>query len=515
MWSLQVEGAADRLRQLAREVGDSSTSAQLAAEHAGDPKVSDLRSQLKFIEREISSLNRQAEAEGVGARASAVLAPNLPAALREAIATATKETAPPLVLPEPEFTPVRRYVDGGDQPQPFGTGHEVLLQAFNWESHREDWWNKVAMQAHWFADAGFTVVWLPPPTDSVSDEGYLPRDLYNLNSKYGAEEELRRCVAALQSAGLKVLGDAVLNHRCAHHQDENGVWNQFGGRLAWDESAIVSDDPNFGGRGNKSTGDFFHAAPNVDHTQPFVRRDICEWMNWLRDTIGFDGWRLDFVRGFTGEAVGLYMDATAPDFAVGEYWDTLSYDWQGVPEHNQDKHRQQIINWINAAGGRATAFDVTTKGILHAVFERCEYWRLRGADGKPPGLLGWWPSRAVTFLENHDTGSTQGHWRFPSHGLEQGYAYILSHPGTPTVFYDHLCDPKMEQVLRRILAFRRRQGIHCRSAQTILTAERDLYVAQIDNHSLCKLGPGDYVPLPEEGWVVAEAGNNWTLYERH
>ena len=27
------------------------------------------------------------------------------------------------------------------------------------------------------------------------------------------------------------------------------------------------------------------------------------------------------------------------------------------------------MNWIKAAGGLATAFDVTTKGILHAVFE--------------------------------------------------------------------------------------------------------------------------------------------------
>lgn len=43
-------------------------------------------------------------------------------------------------------------------------------------------------------------------------------------------------------------------------------------------------------------GDIFHAAPNVDHSQDFVRRDIKEWLNWLRNDIGFDGWRLDFVR---------------------------------------------------------------------------------------------------------------------------------------------------------------------------------------------------------------------------
>lgn len=36
-----------------------------------------------------------------------------------------------------------------------------------------------------------------------------------------------------------------------------------------------------------------------------------------------------------------------------------------------------------------------------------ELWRLRDAQGNPPGVMGLWPSRAVTFLDNHDTGSTQ------------------------------------------------------------------------------------------------------------
>ena len=43
----------------------------------------------------------------------------------------------------------------------------------------------------------------------------MPSSLYNLNSKYGTEEELIACVKELQSHGFKVLGDAVLNHRCA------------------------------------------------------------------------------------------------------------------------------------------------------------------------------------------------------------------------------------------------------------------------------------------------------------
>jgi len=72
---------------------------------------------------------------------------------------------------------------------------------------------------------GFTLVWMPPPTASVSPEGYLPTDYYELNSRYGSAHDLRRTVAALHGAGLKVLGDVVLNHRCAQRQDANGIWN--------------------------------------------------------------------------------------------------------------------------------------------------------------------------------------------------------------------------------------------------------------------------------------------------
>ena len=42
-----------------------------------------------------------------------------------------------------------------------------------------------------------------------------------------------------------------------------------------------------------------------------------------------------------------------------------------------------------------------------------EYDRLRDGGGRAPGLIGWCPDMAVTFVDNHDTGSTQqvGWWR--------------------------------------------------------------------------------------------------------
>ena len=68
------------------------------------------------------------------------------------------------------------------------------MQAFNWESHHQGWYQRLMEQANWFASLGITVVWVPPFTDSVSPQGYMPLDLYNLNSRYGSQDELRRCL---------------------------------------------------------------------------------------------------------------------------------------------------------------------------------------------------------------------------------------------------------------------------------------------------------------------------------
>lgn len=49
--------------------------------------------------------------------------------------------------------------------------------------------------------------------------------------------------------------------------------------------------------------------------------------------------RLDFVKGFSGKHVADYMRASRPTYVVGEYWDALSYSWEGVPHPNQARLR--------------------------------------------------------------------------------------------------------------------------------------------------------------------------------
>ena len=70
--------------------------------------------------------------------------------------------------------------------------------------------------------------------------------------------------------------------------------------------------------------------------------------------------------------------------------------------------------------------------------QRTEYDRLKDAKGKPPGLMGWWPSRSVTFLENHDTVRAR--------------AAVFSVPGFQTtrgtqLLFEEGCHPSCYQIL--------------------------------------------------------------------
>jgi alpha-amylase len=44
--------------------------------------------------------------------------------------------------------------------------------------------------------------------------------------------------------------------------------------------------------------------------QERIQNDIIEWLRFLKNSIGFDGWRYDFVRGYSGQFVKVYTDAT-------------------------------------------------------------------------------------------------------------------------------------------------------------------------------------------------------------
>ncbi len=387
-----------------------------------------------------------------------------------------------------------------------GNSQAVMLQGFHWESHESpSWWNVVNTQAADIATSGFTMVWLPPSSDAASVEGYLPRQLYVQTSTYGTEAQLKSAIGALHTRGVKALADVVINHRVG-----TSNWADFT-NPTWGSNAVCAGDEWAGATGNPDTGDGYGAARDLDHTQGFVQSDISTWMNWLKSSIGYDGWRYDYVKGYAGSFVGTYNTNTVPYFSVGEVWTDLNLA-------NPDPHRQLIVDWIDATSGKSAAFDFTTKGILQQAVQYNEFWRLKDSQGKPSGVIGWWPAKSVTFIDNHDTGPSPGgsggqnHWPFPIDKVMQGYAYILTHPGVPTVYWPHFFDWGHRDAIRALINVRKSQGLTSTSTVSIQVADSSNYAAIIDGKVAMKIGPGSW--SPGSGWTLATSGTGYSVWTK-
>ena len=159
------------------------------------------------------------------------------------------------VVPVPQSqrapAPDRKYI---------GDGHDILLQGFHWASHagardhgsraKKSWYRVLKDNAAAIKAAGFTWVWFPPPSDSLSPQGYIPRRWNVLNTPYGSEHELREAIEALEP--VKALADVVLNHRVGV---ATGGADFDDPPFPDNRSAIARDDESGVGTGNRDTGE--------------------------------------------------------------------------------------------------------------------------------------------------------------------------------------------------------------------------------------------------------------------
>lgn len=403
-------------------------------------------------------------------------------------------------------------IDAGAATPPAQSGNSqaVLLQGFHWNSantSNPNWYNTLLNNVADLKGMGFTHVWFPPPSDSAAAEGYLPRQLNKLDSKYGSSAELTNVVRAFTNNGIKAVADIVVNHRVG-----STGWSDLT-NPNWTTWAIVNNDECNCGLGNADTGDGFSAARDIDHRNVGeVQNGITTWLNTTLKPVGFSGLRFDYVKGFGASYAGQYANAFGAEFCVGELWTDLNLN-------DVNPHRQAIMNWINGTNNSCGAFDFTTKGLLNDALANGNYWRLKDAQGKPQGALGWWPAMSVTFVDNHDTGPSescgngQNHWPVPCGAVMQGYAYILSHPGIPTVYYPHVYNWGLKTPIKALMAARKAAGVHSTSPVAIQQATQGLYAAIVTGSTrqlAMKIGPNSW--SPGAGWTLQTSGTNYAVW---
>ncbi len=382
--------------------------------------------------------------------------------------------------------------DHSDVNSTLSVGQWVLLQGFDWSaiSDRGSLYTKVSNDAGNIGSAGINAVWLPPPSQSVDLQGYLPQQWYQLVSS----ANLASCISALSSRGVAPIADVVINHRTAPNVDScTGKYTAFK-NPDMGNWAVTKDDENCatnqGCCGNYDTGDVVTYAPDLDHTNSQVQSLSKDYLNFLKST-GFTGFRFDMVKGYSASYVGSYISSSNPIFSVGEYWDSST---------------TKVVNWISGTGGKSQAFDFPLRYNLQSAIRNNNY---AGMGWAMPGVIGQNPSHAVTFIDNHDTSRDD---RFGSTDqIAMGYAYILTHPGTPCVFWTDWNISGIQTAIKAMIGARRKANISSTATINIVSYTSGLYAAYVNGVLAIKLGSTSWAPS-DATFKLYTSGNNYAIW---
>ncbi len=358
----------------------------------------------------------------------------------------------------------------------------VIMQYFEWYLEtNQKLWDEISKNAENLAKIGITALWLPPAYKGIGgkDEvGYGVYDLYDLGefdqkgtvkTKYGSKEEYINCILALKQAGIESYADIVLNHKMGADMlqtipAEKVDWGNHNEIVSGKEIVRVATKFTFPGRKKKNSdfewnwthfdgidyndktkehaifkfinkdwanevdeefGNFdYLMGADIDFQNEEVRDELLNWGKWYIETTDVDGLRLDAVKHINADFYEQWLKELRKDmkeelFAVGEYW---------------SGDVSKLHRYITETNGETSLFDVP----LHYNFynaSKDENYNLTQILDKT--LMKENPSKAVTFVDNHDTQPEQSlqsyveRWfKLPAYSI-----ILLRDEGYPCVFY--------------------------------------------------------------------------------
>ena len=414
---------------------------------------------------------------------------------------------------------------------------DVMLQAFYYDSYRDGApgdvlingkqlgntkWDVLLSQS---GEIGtyFDLVWLPPSGKSEGGTGYHQTVYSNQNSDWGKQKDLLEFINRMHAANTKVVADIVINHAggkswCEFFPQNFGEYGSFEPDASW---IAQSDEVNFNAEAGDCKGqatgpedggyngqDNYGSARDWAHAKPEVQEMMKAYLKWMKNVIGFDGWRYDYAQGFKGKYIDMYNSASENYFSVVEFWNG---DMNNIKSYLND------VNW------NTLAFDFSTKysaiqGIADGQYQKC----------MGSGLLGAGLSKyAVTFVDSHDTyfgcqagrdnndeigGCGKSMEDYNKDRVLGANAFILSMPGVPCVFYPHWA--KYKDAIGKMVLARKAAGVHSESKVSD-EAGNGYYKSTITGHHgsiRLLLGPNSGFESTPQGYKLAYKGGNFAMY---
>lgn len=383
----------------------------------------------------------------------------------------------------------------------------VMLQGFYWNSYDDTNWTNLKSQVNDFAD-NFSLVWLPQSGKCLGNSqtmGYKPYYYFNQNSSFGTEAELRDLIKTFKGKGIGMVADVVVNH---HDTDGwftfpaevyKGVTYQFKSTdiVANDDKGKTAKEATKQGISlskNNDEGEDWDGCRDLDHKSQNVQTIIKAYLKYLKDDLGYTGFRYDMVKGFSGSHVADYNKSVGVEYSVGEYWDSNA----------------RIQSWINATLKNSAAFDFQFRYNVRDAINSNNWAALKSTNNLINDKN--WRQYAVTFVENHDMeyrSSSEQQDPIRRDTLAAN-AYLLAMPGTPCVFFTHWLEYKDE--IGAMISARKVAGITNMSDYEVKVATSAYYAVNVNKTLYAAVGRLDKMENPGADWQKVLSGYHYAYF---
>lgn len=383
----------------------------------------------------------------------------------------------------------------------------VMLQGFYWNSYDDTNWTNLKSQVNDFAD-NFSLVWLPQSGKCLGNSqtmGYKPYYYFNQNSSFGTEAELRDLIKTFKGKGIGMVADVVVNH---HDTDGwftfpaevyKGVTYQFKSTdiVANDDKGKTAKEATKQGVSlskNNDEGEDWDGCRDLDHKSQNVQTIIKAYLKYLKDDLGYTGFRYDMVKGFSGSHVADYNKSVGIEYSVGEYWDSNA----------------KIQSWINATLKNSAAFDFQFRYNVRDAINSNNWAALKSTNNLMNDKN--WRQYAVTFVENHDMeyrSSSEQQDPIRRDTLAAN-AYLLAMPGTPCVFFTHWLEYKDE--IGAMISARKAAGITNMSDYEVKVSTSAYYAVNVNKTLYAAVGRLDKMVNPGTDWQKVLSGYHYAYF---
>ena len=383
----------------------------------------------------------------------------------------------------------------------------VMLQGFYWNSYDDTKWTNLKSQVNDFAD-NFSLVWLPQSgkcLETSQTMGYMPYYYFNQNSSFGTEAELRDLIKTFKSKGIGMVADVVINHHNTTGwfsfpaEVYKGVTYQLKSTdiVANDDKGKTAKEATKQGVSlskNNDEGEDWGGCRDLDHKSQNVQTIIKAYLKYLKDDLGYTGFRYDMVKGFSGSHVADYNKSVGVEYSVGEYWDSNA----------------RIQSWINATLKNSAAFDFQFRYNVRDAINSNNWAALKSTNNLMNDKN--WRQYAVTFVENHDMeyrSSSEQQDPIRRDTLAAN-AYLLAMPGTPCVFFTHWLEYKDE--IGAMISARKAAGITNMSDYEVKVATSAYYAVNVNKTLYAAVGRLDKMENPGADWQKVLSGYHYAYF---